>query len=258
MSLPPGYHDSLAEAEERHWWAGGMRAIAGELVRLRRPDPGSLLDAGCGTGGFLAWASTKGFAPLAGVDPAVEAITAARSRVPEADLRVAELALLPFPDASFAVVACNDVLQHVVEQDAAVSLRELRRVVRPDGVLLVRTNGGRRALRAGPDWRLFDRATLERELEEAGFRCVRLSYANVLGSALAAARGQGPRPPSPTSHGIPSPSRRPRRLLSRLLQLEGRLIRRGVRLPFGHTLVALATPVPAPSSTTRSPVSAER
>ncbi len=40
-------------------------------------------------------------------------------------------------------------------------LRELRRVLRPDGVLLVRTNGGRHARRERADWRLYDAGSLE-------------------------------------------------------------------------------------------------
>ena len=116
----------------------------------------------------------------------------------------------------------------------------------------------RRARRERPDWRLYDRSTLVATLERAGFRCRRASYVNVLGSAAAAVRGRHPTAPTGTTHGIPAPPRHRRRPLTGLLRLEGELVRRGVRLPFGHTLVALAEPVSAPDSATRSPVSAER
>jgi len=257
VPLPDGYFEALARVEQEHWWHRGMRAVSEALLRgaLRR---GPLLDAGCGTGGFLAWLSSLGVEPLAGVDPSAEAVERARTQVPAADVRVAELAVLPFPDASFAVVTCNDVLQHVDERDVERSLSELRRVLRPDGVLLVRTNGGRHARRERPDWRLYDRSTLVGDLEAAGFRCRRASYVNLVGSTAAAVRGRHPTAPTGTTHGIPAPPRHRRRLLEGLLRLEGGLIRRGVRLPFGHTLVALAEPAAAPASTTRSPVSAER
>lgn len=256
MNLPPDYFTSLAAVEDAHWWHRGMRSTAACLLRAWTARGGPLLDAGCGTGGFLAWAESLGFGPLAGVDPSPEAVTATHARVPDADVRVAGLADLPFPDASFAVVTCNDVLQHVAEKDAMRSLAELRRVVRPDGALLVRTNGGRRARREARDWRLFDTRTLRAELEAAGFRCLRLSHANAVGSLVAAARGGGPRAPTGTRHGIPEPA--PGRLRAALLRLEGELIGHGVRVPVGHTLVALAVPVAACVSTTRSPVAAER
>lgn len=256
MTLPPDYFASLAAVEDSHWWHRGMRSIAACLLRELPASGGPLLDAGCGTGGFLAWAETLGYGPLAGVDPSPEAVAATRRRLPGADVRVAELATLPFPDASFAIVTCNDVLQHVSEEDGPRSLGELRRVVRADGALLVRTNGGRPARRDAADWRLFDAGMLRAELEAAGFRCLRLSYANAVGSLVATARGRVPRAPTSTHHGIPAPA--PGRLRAALLRLEGELIRRGVRLPTGHTLVALAVPVAAPDSTTRSPVAADR
>jgi ubiquinone/menaquinone biosynthesis C-methylase UbiE len=61
--------------------------------------------------------------------------------VPEAELRVSALRALPFPDASFDLVVTNDVLQHVPEADVGASLAELRRVLDPQGVLFIHTNG---------------------------------------------------------------------------------------------------------------------
>ncbi|MDQ4080356.1 MAG: class I SAM-dependent methyltransferase, partial [Gemmatimonadota bacterium] len=93
-----------------------------------------LLDAGCGAGGFLRWARTTGaFDEVAGVDVASAAIDLARRRVPEADLRVAALAELPFEPGSFDVVVTNDVLQHIPLDDVSASVRELRRVLTADG-----------------------------------------------------------------------------------------------------------------------------
>lgn len=258
MSLPADYYRSLAAVEDGHWWHRGMRSIAGALLRDRVRRGGELLDAGCGTGGFLAWAASLGFDPLAGIDPSPEAVDAARARLPGATIERASLRALPFSDSRFAVVACNDVLQHVHVDETRASLAELRRVVRDDGALVVRTNGGRQARRSDPDWRLFDRETLVRELGEAGFRVERCSFVNVVGSAAAALRGRSPRAPSGSAHGIPAPTRRPRRALSGLLRLEGELVSRGTTLPYGHTLVALAVPDGAAASTTRSPVAADR
>jgi SAM-dependent methyltransferase len=252
IGLPgPSYYEALATIEEGHWWYRGMRAIARSLLGARR---GPLLDAGCGAGGFLAWSGSLGFAPLAGTDLSGDALTAAARRVPGADLRLAPLWELPFADGSFAVAACNDVLQHVEQARVREALLELRRVLRADGVLLLRTNGARRARVEAADWRVYDRGTLRDALREAGFRCVRLSYVNVAGSLLAAARGRGPAPPTATTHGIPRPTRGGGALRYGVLRAEAALLRvPGAALPYGHTLVALAEP-----STTRSPVAADR
>lgn len=244
--VPPDYYRALAEVDEAHWWHRGMREIERALLGERLQEPGvRLLDAGCGTGGFLAWIRERAkLAAVAGVDVSEEAVAIARERLPDVDLRVAGASSLPFDDGSFDVATLNDVLQHVPEDLVAESLVELRRVVAPGGALLVRTNGARRARRPSPEWRVYDARTLRAELERAGFRCARLTHANVAGSLWEAARGHRPSPPSATSHGVPAASTASTAdaLKLRLLRAEARwLARPGRSLPYGHTLLALAT-----------------
>ena len=124
--------------------------------------------------------------------------------MPGAELHVAPVHELPFVDGSFDVAVLNDVLQHVAEAQVDPGLRDLRRVLRPDGVLLVRTNGGRRARRERADWRLYDADLLRGELEAAGFDVVRVTYVNTALSLWGAARGRTPTAPTPTTCGIPA------------------------------------------------------
>lgn len=244
-SVPDDYYRRLQAIERDHWWRLGMTEIAAALLGPRLERGGSALDAGCGTGGLLAWLSATGrFDRLAGVDLSPEAIELAREAVPGADLRVMGLTGLPYADGAFDLVTLDDVLQHVHEDAVQPSLRELRRVLAPAGALLVRTNGGRRARRVRPDWRLYDRATLAGELEGAGFRVERLTHANMLLSLVGSARGRAPEAPTDTTCGIPSPGGGLSARVGRaILRLEARyLARPGRRLPFGHTLFALAVP----------------
>jgi SAM-dependent methyltransferase len=238
---PPTYFDALAAVEDDHWWHRGMRSIAAALLGGRIARGGPLLDAGCGTGGFLSWAAAQGFSPLAGIDVFGEAIDAARARIPTADLRVAPISELPFPDASFAVVACHDVLQHVDEELVVRSLEEVRRVLHADGALLLRTNGGWRPRRERPDWRRYDRRGLRATLASGGFRCERLAYVNCAGSLAALVRGSVPHAPTETSHGIPERPRGGGGARYGLLRAEATIVRlpRGT-MPYGHTIVALA------------------
>ncbi len=184
-NVPADYYARLRAVEERHWWHTGMLEITGSLLRDRLAHGHlSLLDAGCGTGGFLAWASRTGaFDRLCGVDLSPEAVELARAAVPGAELHVAPVDAIPFGDASFDLVALNDVLQHVDERAVAASLGELRRVLKEGGALVVRTNGGRRARREREDWRLYDERLLREQLEVAGFRVERLTHANGVLSA---------------------------------------------------------------------------
>ena len=245
--LPEDYFRRMYEAEDRHWWHQGMRCITEALLGecLNRPRQ-RVLDAGCGTGGFLRWLTRQmSLRSASGVDISPEAIDLARRRVPEVDLRVAPLRKLPFGGSSFDLVVLNDVLQHVYEEELDESLAEIRRVLNQQGRLFVRTNGGRRARRERPDWRVYDRITLTSTLERAGFRCERITYANVLASLWAAARKHSPRAPTENLHGIPTPASRIRNEFAyRLLRTEALYLRRpGRTLPFGHSLFAVASPV---------------
>jgi ubiquinone/menaquinone biosynthesis C-methylase UbiE len=244
-NVPPDYYDRLAAIDERHWWARGLIEIEAELIGpwLER-QPRAVLDAGCGTGAFLAWAARRvPRASLAGIDPSTEALAVAQRRVPSADLRVASLSTLPFPDAAFDVVALNDVLQHVDESDVEDGLRELRRVVDRAGCLVVRTNGARRGRRERSDWRLYDKATLRTVLERAGFAVRRVTFANLLFSGAAEVRGRGPRAPTERTCGIPSDPGRVASALGRAaLRVEAAIVGAGGAIPWGHTLLAVAVP----------------
>jgi SAM-dependent methyltransferase len=246
--VPPDYYDRIYDAEQRHWWYRGMRSISAALLGDRLQAGGRVLDAGCGTGGFLRWVLDSGpFRAASGADIGSGAIELARRRVPEADLHVAALRELPLEDASFDLVVTGDVLQHVPEDEVSTSLREVRRVLAPDGVLLLRTNGARRLRRERDDWRAYDAATLRAELDAAGLSCERLTYANAILSAWAVATRRTPHAPTDERHGIPLEA--PRGVRSAvglgLLRAEARYLSRpGRRLPFGHTLFALAVPVP--------------
>lgn len=97
-----------------------------------------VLDVGCNTG-----YGTLRFAPVArrvvGVDVSPRAIEAAGERAPEGrpEFILTSGFDLPFPNASFDLVTCFQVLEHV--PDPVVFLRELARVARPGGTIILAT-----------------------------------------------------------------------------------------------------------------------
>jgi ubiquinone/menaquinone biosynthesis C-methylase UbiE len=108
------------------------------IVDALRPGPGkSLLDAGCGAGAFLSMLRETG-AALAGVDYSTSLVETARRALPGLDIRVAEAALLPFPDSHFDAVLSNGVFLYFRDMDyAAKALNEMLRVCRPAGRILI-------------------------------------------------------------------------------------------------------------------------
>jgi ubiquinone/menaquinone biosynthesis C-methylase UbiE len=93
----------------------------------------SVLDVGCGSG-TLALLKRKDV-HLVGVDLSEECLAAARRNGYD-ETHLADLHQLPFADASFDYLCTMDVLGHVQFEDKDAVLREIRRVLRPDGVTL--------------------------------------------------------------------------------------------------------------------------
>jgi SAM-dependent methyltransferase len=181
----------MFEAEETQWWYAGMRGISFAILggADTPSDPGRrILDAGCGTGNNLAHLRARG-RPV-GIDVSEEALRFCRSRGVTAAR--AGLERLPFPDACFDWVTSFDVLYHRGVTDDRAAARELARVIRPGGLLLVRVP----ALKAL--WGAHDEAVHSRHrytrgevvdlLRGAGLELVRATYANTLLLPLIAAR----------------------------------------------------------------------
>ncbi|MDP1966205.1 MAG: methyltransferase domain-containing protein [Reyranella sp.] len=97
-----------------------------------------VLDAGCGDGVLACVAAERG-AEVTGVDPDPAMLAAARSRAAKAGLQETFLEgrveRLPFPDSTFDVVVSVTVLCFVA--DAAGAVREMARVLRPGGRLVL-------------------------------------------------------------------------------------------------------------------------
>lgn len=91
-----------------------------------------ILDVGCGDGGFCTLAARRG-AKVSGADADPSAVAHARCRLPGADVRVALMEALPWPDSSFDAVAGFNAFQYALDIDLA--LAEAVRVLRPGGRL---------------------------------------------------------------------------------------------------------------------------
>lgn len=231
------------EFEDGHWWyRGRRRVLAAVLDGLALPADARILDAGCGSGRNMVDLARRG--SVSGVELASPSLRAALARQ-VGEVRPGSLEeLLPFQDGGFDLAVALDVLEHV--GDDAFALRELARVVRPGG-LLVMTVPQYAWLWGEHDvlshhHRRYTRPMLVARCADAGWAAERLTAFNaVLLAPIAVARfGQRLRRRAAPSSDL---GRTPRGVvneaLERVLAAEAAWIRRGRDLPAGVSLLAV-------------------
>jgi SAM-dependent methyltransferase len=98
--------------------------------------PSSVLEVGCGPGELSERIARELGSTVVAVDASERMVDLARSR--GVDARVGDVQELPFADGAFDCAVAAWMLYHVPDVDGA--LRELARVVRPGGRLVVATN----------------------------------------------------------------------------------------------------------------------
>ncbi|MDI3417361.1 class I SAM-dependent methyltransferase [Streptomyces luteolus] len=132
-----GHHASVLRSHTWRTAANSAAYLVGEL----KPHM-AILDVGCGPGTITAdLAALVPQGRVTGVDAAPGILDRARATAAERGLdnvefAVADVHALGFPDDTFCVAHAHQVLQHV--GDPVRALRELRRVVRPGGIVAVR------------------------------------------------------------------------------------------------------------------------
>jgi SAM-dependent methyltransferase len=235
--------------EDVHWWFVGRRRILLQLldryVGRGHEDERQILDVGCGTGTMLAYLASYGKAQ--GVDVDEEAVGYCHERG-LLDVRLGAAETLPFEDGSFDLVTALDVIEHL--DDDAAALREMRRVLRPGGRILVTVPAHRFMWGDQDEVNMHKRRYVATELRDRltanGFDVLRLSYMNAFMFApIAAVRllrrlQHRLRPGTTAKSDFRFPAPRPVNfLLAGIFGAEAPIIRR-VDIPLGVSIVALA------------------
>ena len=112
------------------------------------PSRGELLDVGCASGVFLNLARTRGWHST-GIDPSQYASRRAEERF-GLSVIVGVLGDASFSEGRFDAVTLWDVLEHL--RAPSVSLREIWRILKPGGHLVIQTNNVKSLLYEVGDW----------------------------------------------------------------------------------------------------------
>ncbi len=237
------------ELEESHWWFVGRRRIVLSLLEKELPSGAQLdvLDAGCGGGATTE--SLRRYGRVTGLELEGEAVDYARER--GRNVLQGSIEALPFEDGSFDLALALDVVEHVPD-DLGV-LRELHRVLRPGGRLLV-TVPALMLLWSAHDeanghYRRYTVDGLRRRVEAAGFEVIIATYFNTLLFPLVLVlRTFWKAHPKKTASDVSEVPRPLNKLLAGLFSLERLLVGR-IGLPVGVSALCLARKRSGPGST---------
>ena len=237
----------LRRVEEGHWWFVGRRTILRSLVeslmRTRKEPAGdarwNILDVGCGTGANLAMLSQ--FGNTSGVDVWAEAVSCCHERGLQ-NVKQAVAEDLPFADESFELVTALDVIEHL--DDDIAGLREMRRVLRPYGRILLFVPACMFLWGVQDDVshhrRRYTLPQLKEAVSKAGFEIEQASYMNItfflptlIGRLLMRVAGIKPDSEANVTPGFLNG------ILGKILGSESELLRH-MNLPFGVSALCIA------------------
>ncbi len=128
-------YEAEASIEETHWWFVGRRKLFSDEIRqLRLPGDARILDVGTSTGTNLRMLRDLGYTNFVGLDFSPEAIRFCLEKglgeVMEGNIKE-----LPFPDKSFELVIATDIIEHIDDDQKALS--QIARVLKPGGHALL-------------------------------------------------------------------------------------------------------------------------
>jgi SAM-dependent methyltransferase len=245
----PEYYARMRALEANSWWSAAMRDTATRwLARESLPDHGLMLDVGCGSGQTMTWFTSKwpGWRTI-GIDVSLDGLHAAQhgTGLPVLGASATDL---PFPAGSVDAIITLDVLQHLPLDGGDVrALAEMHRVLRPGGLLVIRTNAQswpRTSDDRQYNFHKYSTAELRMKLETAGFVVRTLGSLNALLGLAEVIREFRARRVGGTGYvGIlaAEPAADPLwRAKHAWLRMEGALVGSGLSLPLGRTILALA------------------
>jgi len=239
--MQPNEYATMFRIEETHWWYGALHRLIFQTLESDLPDwsDKKILDVGCGTGAILKQLGNPD--KNVGIDLALEAISFCQERGLN-NVRQGDIGALPFADASFDAVICSSVLYHQWVGDIEGAVREMHRVLRPGGVMLINVPAFP-FLRSAHDEavmtaRRFRKAEIRQLLLAQSFEIRRLTYWTTFLFPLAVVartlRG------SKMGRDFESAANSfTNRFFSQIMTIELELLKK-ISLPFGVALLAVA------------------
>jgi ubiquinone/menaquinone biosynthesis C-methylase UbiE len=108
-----------------------------KYLKFLRKRSLKMLDVGCGKGYYVRDAIEEGIDAY-GIDTSTYALENALDEVKDR-ITFGSLTEIPFGDEEFDVMTAFDVIEHIQPKDTSNAVKEMRRVLKPDGIIIITT-----------------------------------------------------------------------------------------------------------------------
>lgn len=240
-------YEKMFRLEGQLWWYRILHERVTQSIQQRfgnRRDI-TILDAGCGTGGMLAFLRHRGYTNLRGLDGSTDAVAFCQERnLPVTYINLNDLARFE-PEVQYDVIICNDVFGYFTDADLPPLVLALAQRLKSDGILLTNNNAfdvfqGQHDIAVGII-RRFVLADFQALMPRAGLRIAHATYWSFALSPLILGMRQwqrlqlalGWRKPEEAQSDVYLPSAWLNETLYQLVRAEQKLLR---RTPFGSSL----------------------
>jgi len=243
VPFPCKAFDYLSTKEDNHWWFRSRNQIIIWILRYKAGDLRNFLEVGCGTGYVISGiARTFPSLRLEASEYFEDGLIFARQRVPTCQFRQLDARNMSQKDV-YDCIGCFDVIEHI-NQDELV-LHNFNKSLRRGGLLFLTVPQHPWLWSAADDYahhvRRYTRSEILRKVTNAGFRpqyCT--SFVSLLLPLMALQRLLARKNKyDPDSEFKISPLLN--NLLFLVMQIEYFLLRIGLRLPAGGSLLLLAS-----------------
>lgn len=137
--VPPDYYQKGINNNllQRLWHKRKLKAVL-ELIPKK---PRTILDVGCASGWLLSEIAKRyPHVQCTGIDVYRKSIEYGKRRYKHLRLFCADAHNLPFPDHSFDLIVCTELLEHVIYPEKVLS--EIKRVLKPQGFAIIEMDTG--------------------------------------------------------------------------------------------------------------------
>lgn len=244
----PKFFQLMVKVEPTHFWFVSRNHILSDVLRRHVSAPARVLEIGCGTGFVLSGlGSVYPGASLSASDIYIEGLGYAAHRMPEAFLFQMDARHIPFRE-EFDLIGAFDVLEHI-EDDEAV-LAQMFQACKPGGNVALTVPQHRWLWSRMDDFahhkRRYTRGELVQKMERAGFRVeYATSFISLLLPLMLAARllrkPAGNKMEDQMDAAGLSIGKLTNAVLGKVMAIERQLIRLGLRLPLGGSLLVVAS-----------------